>query len=144
MRRLMLSLTLLLLAIGCSDSSGPQGKDPTVLIQNHFTNPTGPITLVWWDQSGQQATFVAASGQNVCAKFTATAATDSVRYMVWVGDTTSTSGSSPWFKTWSPWFDPATGVTADALAYPDGAEYWTAQGTEYPGVVMRTVASPPC
>ena len=145
MTRSTIILVLATALAACGSSTGPQGKDPTVLMDNQSS--IGTITLVWWDQSGQQATFATGPHQSLCAIFTATTLADSVRFMVYVGDTLSTSGDSRWSKNWSPWFDPATGLpTAGPGAYPDGAEYWTATMTDitYPGVVMGAVASAHC
>lgn len=132
-------LAIAVAAVGCKDQ-GPQGLDPVVLAKNQQN--VLPVVITWFDQSGQvQVTPVPANGQT-CIHFTSTLATDSVRYVVTVGDTTGANG--PWAKQWSPWFDPLTGVTADAAEYPFGAEYWTLTVGAGGGVEMGAVERAPC
>lgn len=131
---------LLLVAIACSDGSGPKGLDPTVKMDNGTGD--GPLTLVWWDQSGQTQTFVASPHSTACAKFISTTPADSVRFLAFAGDTTGTNGA--WSMRWSFWFDPATGITASELGRTNGGEYWVLQMLTYPEFTMAPVADPPC
>lgn len=117
---------LLVVTLACGDSNGPKGLDPTVLF-NNFTpgapNVGGTVTMVWYDQSGQVLKTDIPFSESRCIQFIATRLADSVRFEMYAGDTTSTS--SPWWKAWSPWFNPQTGfVNAAPGAYPNGAEYW--------------------
>lgn len=138
------ALYLTLMITACGDSSGPGGLDPIVLA----TNDQGtylPVVITWWDQSGQALETTVPSFTQRCIKFTSTTPTDSVRYEVVVGDTTGANG--PWSKQWSPWFDPRTGIpTANASAYPHGAEFWTVVVNDQTGsgAVMQAVEKAPC
>lgn len=127
--------------VACGDASGPQGLDPIVLAEN--TQGIFRAVIVWWDQSGKREETVIPAFSTTCVKFVSTLATDSVRFLVVVGDTTGANGQ-PWAKQWSPWFNPKTGVTSDKAVYPDGAEYWTMTISDAPGAIMKTVKSAPC
>lgn len=146
MTRCLVGLTLLLLA-ACSGagSTGPRGLDPTVLITND--NGYAPLVVSWYDQSGQsRVDTVRVGAAPKCTQFFATLPTDSVRFVVYMGDTTGAAGL--WSKGWSPWFDPKTGLpTASPGQYPDGAEYWTIAATDAhggAGFIMKAVPTAPC
>src|SRR5437879_5474271 len=102
------SLILLAFLAACHSTTEPKGLDPVVLITNTGGGPM-PIILTWWDYSGQVATWTVPVGATQCIHFVTTLPTDSVRFMVFSGD--STPGSQfGYLKEWSPWFDPKTGL----------------------------------
>jgi hypothetical protein len=129
----------LAVSVGCTDQ-GPKGKDPTVLVRN-FQSNYFPVTLTWYDQSGQVQISTVTAGEERCVHFTSTLATDSVRFVIIAGDTTGQHGG---YQTQtSPWFDPATGLGPDPSQYPFGAEYWTLTVTgDGPSIVA--VENAPC
>jgi hypothetical protein len=129
-------------ALACKDQ-GPKGLDPIVLVKNEQSD-LSPVTMTWYDQSGQVQFNTFAPFETRCVEFTSASETDSVRFVVTVGDTTGNNG--PWHVATSPWFDPRTGLpTASPEAYPDGAEYWTLTiQSDGGGPVMAPVSSPPC
>ncbi len=135
-------LALLVLLAACSNASGPPGLDPIVLAKNNQS--TYPASITWWDQSGQVQQTVLPGASTTCVKFTATNLADSVRFEIVVGDTTSTT--TEWYKQWSPWFDPKTGLSSQPGVYPNGAEFWTLNiPASNPGAtVLTVVASAPC
>jgi hypothetical protein len=142
----VLALTLTLLA-ACSGPTGPTGLDPTVLVINNMPVGTQPDTVVlaWWDQSGQTAIVHVAPGASQCVHFTSTTPADSVRFVVVVGDTLDPIAQSA--KSWSPWFDPQTGLVPGP-GYPNGAEYWRLTAMLSPNgnflLSMVPVAQAPC
>jgi hypothetical protein len=136
-------LLLLVLLAACGDAGGPQGLDPIVLADN--VQGAYPASITWFDQSGQVQHTVLPGFVETCVKFVSTKATDSVRYIVVVGDTTDPNAS--WSKQWSPWFDPLTGIPSESVVdqYPDGAEYWTLKiGPQVSEILMTAVKQPPC
>jgi len=150
MPRTLLLLAALLAACGEQSPTALSlhGLDPTVLI----ANKAGPeaVIFTWFDQSGQVSTVTVAMGVTQCVKFTATTLADSVRFIAAMGNTTSLDTlpgplGTPWSKSWSPWFDPATGLPkASTGSYPFGAEYWTLTVATPYGLLMTTVKDPPC
>jgi len=128
----------------CSKSpAGPAGLDPIVLTKN--LQSTYPASITWWDQSGQVQRTVLSSNSTTCVKFTATNLADSVRFEIVIGDTTGGPGQPEWYKQWSPWFDPKTGVGPDVHSYPYGAEFWTLDIVQVPSsTLLKAVSSAPC
>jgi len=110
------AIVLLALLAACSSASGPQGLDPTVSFKN-----ASPYTVAmdWYAQSGLAKHTVIPTGDSLCIVFFSSGATDSVRYVI--DDSTYRPAGTGWSKQWSPWFNPQTGITADAVSYPDGA-----------------------
>jgi hypothetical protein len=140
MKALRFAIAALLVATACTDS-GPKGLDPTVLVRNQQSTYS-PVTLTWYDQSGQVQFDSFASGEERCVHFTSTLPTDSVRFVIIVGDTTGAHGG---FQTQtSPWFNPITGLGPDPSVYPFGAEYWTLDVNQDGGAAMSAVEGPPC
>ena len=142
-----LVLAVMLLAACSKDSTGPKkptpGLDPVVLFNN--AGPYSPVqdavVFTWYDQSGQVQQTTIPWGTQTCIKFTATKLADSVRFMFFAGDTTGQIGH--FYKQWSPWFDPKTGIpNAGAGAYPYGAEYWWFDFTKNP--YAGTLPAAPC
>lgn len=149
--------TILLLALlaACSTPTGspaitppPPGIDPTVKATN--TAPL-PLVLRWWSQSGLVAVDSIASGAVKCVHFLSAAPTDSVRFYAFMGD--STNPTVGYAATWSPWFDPKTGLLSGvdsataAREYPYGAENWLLTGSGTAAsfhVTMLPVQLPPC
>lgn len=133
---------LFVLLAACSGgATGPQGLDPRV----QLSNAAGPDTLhmTWFDQSGQVQAAVLLPGQSVCLAFISTRVADSVRFVVWMGDTTGTPGAV-YAKQQSPWFNPATGVGPDPTQYPFGAEFWTVAVPSAYSISMQAVQTSPC
>ncbi len=134
---------LIILVAACKAATAPTGLDPTILFHNagqYAPVLNADLTFIWWDQSGQVQQTVIPWGGTACIKFTATTPADSVRFEFFMGDTTGASGA--WYKQWSPWFDPATGITRDTAAYPHGAEYWWFDWSKNP--YAGTLLSAPC
>jgi len=151
MKTLRLLWLAVMMAFACAkDASGPKtpaGLDPIVLVRNS----AGPIDLelTWFDQSGQVSTTVIGIGQTACVKFLATLPTDSVRFIAAMGvsslDTLRGAEGTKYHKTWSPWFNPLTGLpTARADQYPFGAEFWTLNVPTGWALIMQAVEKPPC
>jgi len=152
-RGLLFALGVLLgcvpLFSACSHSAtgptAPQGLDPTVLIMNQTSGAPDSLVFRWYDQTGQTAVFVVQPGQQLCTHFFATplpdsAAVDSVRFHIFVGDTTGL-----WSASDSPWFDPRNG---HEFGTDSTAEYWTvlAGGSGTTGLPLdaKTVPTAPC
>jgi hypothetical protein len=70
MKALRFAIAALLVATACTDS-GPKGLDPTVLVRNQQSTYS-PVTLTWYDQSGQVQFDSFASGEERCVHFTST------------------------------------------------------------------------
>jgi hypothetical protein len=142
MRLMLTAVALVVLVASCKDQAPkPAGLDPIVLVNNNQS--AFPASMTWYSQSGQVLATTFPANTSTCIDFTSSTVTDSVRFVVVLGDTTGHNG--PWAKGWSPWFDPRTGLpTAAPEAYPDGAEYWTLDITGGPSLVMKAVAEPPC
>ena len=146
------ALLLLALAACAKDSGGPAGLDPIVLFNNVLPgapNVGGTVTMVWYDQSGQVSKTEIPFEASRCIKFVTTRLADSVRFEMYAGDTLSTT--SPWWRGWSPWFDPLTGGSSmfadmpDSLRernFPNGAEYWVVDFSKQPW--MWNPPEPPC
>ncbi len=153
MKRLLILAALL---AACAKSAtapvGPQGLDPTVLFINQgggVNSGNRPATMVWYDQSGQTQTNVIAFGATSCIHFTATLVTDSVRFVMVLGDTLL--GPRGTVAMDSPWFDPKTGLvkpgnvlsdTAIKRIYPYGAEFWTFNLGVFTNWVVTNPAAP--
>ncbi len=149
MKRMLLVLTLL---AACTGTTGPKGLDPTVLIVNEnpgagtsclqHTSCPDTVFLAWWDQAGQTALFKVPPGAQQCTHFTSTTVADSVRYVIWEGDTTGTPGAV-WFKSVSTWFDPRTGI-GTYHSTPHLVEFQTATATPPNIMVILVDSTPPC
>lgn len=136
MKRLAVLATILLAAC-TKDPAGLKGLDPTVLFNNvspGAPNVGGTVTMVWYDQSGQVSKTDIPFGESRCVKFIATTLADSVRFVIYAGDTLSTT--APWMKQASIWFNPQTGAPTTDVAknYPNGAEYWVFDWSKTPYV----------
>jgi hypothetical protein len=140
MRTSRFAIAALALLVACKDQS-PRGLDPIVKITNEQPGVFPRAVMAWYSQSGLARVDTIPPGATECVEFTSATPTDSVRFVVVVGDT---AGGGSWAKQESPWFDPTTGIpTAAPGSYPFGAEYWTVDVTDS-GASMLAVQSPPC
>ncbi len=145
------TIAVLVLLAACSKAAPtapvppppPTGIDPTVLVVNDANQG---MSLTWWAQSGLMKHDSIIAGTKGCFVFFSASPTDSVRFMVVLGD--STKPGAQW--SWSPWFDPKTGLipsidSASAkVNYPYGAEWWIVRTTGNYTFLMTTDSTAPC
>src|SRR4029077_3822787 len=97
MKQLLIAVVLL---AACSNATGPQGLDPTVLITNQAVSDT--LFFTWRDGQGIVGSATVLPGVQSCTKFTARA--DSAYFQA--NTMNNQYGVAATYL--QPWFDPAT------------------------------------